>query len=459
MQLTAYSTPVPHNLIGMPTTDGADAGTMLTGWLWRYVLALIYAFALCYAYYVLSPWWDYFGFTYKLTDDPLLYGACFVAAAPAVMLVARPTTFAQAAAWFIYALVFLPCLLVPVMQFSDGLGRLAQVFGATLVGCVAFMLLVRSNVRRIAAPVVPPQLFWGTLFALWLGMLVLVVTSFGAKFQFVGVDDIYNQRFAAAGSTANPLVRYSIALLGSAIDPFLIAAGLHTRRYWIAAAGALAQVVLFGTLAAKAVLLSPLFVVGAFFLGERRAAMRGVRLLMGLIGVFIATVPLLLQYDPLGSSVNQLVSLLYMRTLLISGATYGVYEQFFSLFPITYYSNNSIVALVVQYPYGGMSVGQTVQQYLIPSSVFEMGELNANFLATDGIAALGLFGVPFASALGAYVLRIMSRFVAEERTMLMVAGGTGFMLSMANTSVLTSLITGGGLVLAVLVFLAPLGRD
>lgn len=457
MQVNAVFASVPQSPTNVPAAGGA--GSMLAGGLARYVLALIYAFALCYAYHVLSLWWDYFGFTYKLTSDLLLYGACIVAAAPAVMLVARPTNFAQSAAWFVYTLIFLPSLLVPVMQFSNDLGRLAQVFGVTLAGCMAFMVLVRRDVRRIVPPVVSEQLFWGALFSVWLGMLILIIVSFGAKFQFVGSDDIYNQRFDAAGAAANPVVRYSIALLGSAIDPFLLAAGLHTRRYWIAGAGAFAQIILFGTLAAKAVLLSPLFVVGVFFLGDGRAAMHGRRLLIGLIAVFVATLPLLMRYDPRGGSVDQLVSLLYMRTLLISGATYGVYEQFFSLFPLTYYSNNSLISLFVHYPYGTLSVGQTVQQYLIPSSAIELGELNANFLATDGMAALGLAGVPLVSIVGALVLRVMSRFVAPDRTMLMMAGGTGFLLSLANTSLLTSLVTGGGILLCLLVFLAPLDRD
>ena len=454
MRLNVYSPAVASAL-----SDSPHSRPMLAGGLARYLLALVYSAMVSYAYHVLSLSWSYFGFTYQLTNDLLLYAACIVASGPAVMLVARPTTFAQAAAWFIYALIFLPCMLVPVMQFSNDVSRLTEVFTATLTGCVIFMFLVRADVRRIAPPALPPQLFWVTLLIAWFAMLTLVVVSFGAKFRFVGLNDIYSQRFEAADAATNPIVRYSIALLGSAIDPFFVAIGLYTRRYWVSGAGALAQIILFGTLAAKAVLLSPLFVVGAFFLRDGRGAMRGPMLLYGLTGAFLITLPLLISYDPMGGGLNDLISLLYMRTLLISGTTFGVYEQFFSVFPLTYYSNNSLVSLFVSYPYGGLSVGQTVQQYLIPSSAFDLGELNANFLATDGLAALGIVGVPLASAVGAVVLRVMSRFVAHDRTMLMVSGGTGFMLSLANTSMLTSLVTGGGLLFCALVFLAPINRD
>lgn len=442
-----------------PAEDIGQVSALLVGGGVRYALALTYSGALCYAYSILSQFWDYFGFTYKLTSQPLLLFACIVAAMPAFLLVARPITFAQAAAWFIYALVFLPCLLVPVMQFSENLARVMEVFAVTLVGCFAFVALVRRDVPRIAPPAVPAQLFWAVVVMLWVGMLVLVIASFGARFQFVGSDEIYEQRFGAASPASNPAVRYSIALLTSAIDPFILAVGLHTRRYWLAGAAAGSQVLLFGTLAAKAALLSPIFVVGAFLLGNGRERMRGDWLFAGLIGLCVVTLPSLIQYDPRDGGINELVTLIYLRTMLISGVAYGVYDQFFSLYPFTYYSNNSLVGLFIPYPYGSLSVGQTVMQFLLPTNNFEIGELNANFLATDGMAALGIGGVPLASIAGAEVLRLLSRFVAQRRTMMAVAGGTGFILSLANTSLFTSLVTGGGIVFFALVWLAPMGRD
>ena len=439
--------------------DVSQSGSKaLTGAFVQYGLALLFALALCYAYDVQSRWWSYFGFTYMLADDTLRYAACFAAAAPAMLLNPRPRTFAQAAAWFLYALVFLPCLLVPVMQFSTGLDRLIAVFSATFVSCVAFLLLVRGDVRQITLPTVPPRFFWTVLLGAWLGMMLLVLISFGGSFQFSGADNLYDQRFASTGIVANPAVRYSLALLSSGIDPFIIGAGLYTRRYWLVAIGVLSQIILFGTIAAKAALLSPLFVTGAFFLFDRKSEMRGNLLLIGLLGVFILTVPLLTNYNPLGGGLNQLVTLIYFRTFLIAGMTYGVYEQFFSINSLTYFSNNHFVSLFISYPYADLSVGQAVQQFLFPIVSTDIGELNASFLATDGMAAFGLVGVPLAGAATAIALKILSRFVPPERTRLMLASGTGFILSLANTSLFTSLISGCGILLVILVSVAPLER-
>jgi hypothetical protein len=426
----------------------------------RYGLTLLYCLALCHFYGVLSRWWGYLGFTYGLNDDLLRYGACFVAAAPSVLLNPRPRTFAQAAAWFIYLLVYLPCLLVPVMQFSADSARLFWIFISTLAGCTLFLLLVRGDVKRASLPHVPPQMFWIALGTAWAVVLLIVLVSFGAQFRLVGADEVHDQRFAAGAAFSGlSFVRYAIAVLTAAIDPFLIAAGLYTRRYWIAGVGIISQVFLFGTLAARAVLLSPIFIIAVYFLCDRQARLRGNFLLIGLLTIFAITVPLMANYHPAAGGINTLMTFLYLRIFLISGAAFGAYERFFSINPHTYFSNNNIISLFIEYPYGDYSIGQVVQLFLVQSDKVDIGNFNASFLATDGMAALGVVGMPVASVLAALALRLMSCFIPPERTNVMVAAGVVFILSLANSSLLTSLVTGGGILLTLLVGIAPLKRD
>lgn len=372
-----------------------------------------------------------------------------------MLLRTRPRTFAECAAWFLYTLVYLPCLIVPVMQFSSDLDRLLQIFLTTFVGCVAFLLISRGEVRRIKIKEIPPQIFWGGLSAVWAALMLIIYISFEGAIQFVGFNSVYDQRFAGA-EAATLSARYAIAILSSAIDPFLIAAGLYTKRYWLTAIGIASQFFLFGTLAARAVLLSPLFIIGVFLLSDKNGNMKGNLFFTGMLFFIAITSPFLSVYDPVGGGINNILTLIYLRTLLISGAIFGVYEQFFALYPLTYFSNNNIISLFVHYPYGDLSVGQAVMLTLIPSAARDIGELNANFLATDGIAALGVAGVPLVSAVAAVILKFFSRLISPERTVLFASSGTAFILSMANTSLLTSLITGGGVLLLLLVAFAPL---
>lgn len=449
---------VMSNSVGL-NQAASEGGALLAGGFVRYGLALFYAFALCYAYKVLSFWWGYFGFTYGLPNDTLAYAGCFAAALPAVLLNPHPRTFAESSAWFLYTIVFLPCLLVPIMQYASYGSRIAEVFGATFIACVLFLLIVRGDVKRVTVPTAPPQLFWGLLTAIWLGMLVLVVLGYGSSFHFVAADEVYDQRFGGATKAANPAVRYSIALLSSGIDPFLIAAGLYSRRYWLAGVGVASQIILFGTLAARSTLLSPLFIIGIYFLSDRQGRMRGNLLLIGLVSIFVITSPLLVRYNPMGGGLDQLMSFLYLRTLLIAGGTYGVYQQFFSIFPVTYFSNIHPFSFFLTYPYGDLSVGQVVQSFLIPITSTDIPELNANFLATDGMASLGVLGVPLSGVVTAAVLRLLSRFVPPERTMFMLSAGTVFMLALSNSSLFTALVTGGGILVVFLVSAVPIEKS
>lgn len=437
-----------------------DGGAAFSAAVVRYSLVLLYSFAMAFAYETLSTWWAYFGFTYKLSSRASIFVACMVAALPAILLSHRPKTFAQGSAWFLYLLVFLPSMIVPVMQFSSDSRSVLELFLITLISCILFLIICRRNVSRIELPRIPPRYFWVGVGSIWLIMLLIIMFGFGDTFRFVGLQDIYTQRFEGADvASESALIRYSIAILGSAIDPFLIAYGLYSRRYWISAVGFFGQIVLFGTLAARATLLSPLFVAGVWFLGDKEYRMKGLFLLAALLSIVAVTFPFLLTYNPVGGGMNDLITLIYLRTLLISGSMFGVYEQFFSMNPLTYFSNNNIVSLFVEYPYGSISVGQAVMNYLVLQTGLDMGEANANFLATDGIAALGVIGIPIASVAVALILTGLSKFISPQRTMLMVAAGTGFLLSLANTSFLTSLITGGGLLIVLLVGAAPSRRE
>lgn len=450
---------ITHPTVSNAVVVADQASGALSGALLRYGMTVTYCAALCFAYQILSQFWDYFGFTYKLTEPNLLIGVCLISALPVLLLDPHPNNFGKCAGWFIYLLVYIPSMLVPIMQFYASWSHLYFLYFCTFAGCVLFLGLLRKDIKRIKLPEMSPKLFWPIIFAIWGAIALLVMITFSGSLQFVGMDDIYIQRFAGSDViSSNAIARYGIALLASAIDPFLIGAGLYTRRYWMVGLGAIGQIMLFGTLAARSVILSPMFVVGVYLLGDRQHCLRGSTLMAGLLGLVAVTLPFMLTYDPLAGIMNQLLSLLYLRTFLISGALFGIYDQFFTNNPLTYFSYNNLISIFVHYPYGNLNVGQVVMTYIVPDAGLDLGELNASFLATDGISALGPLGVPFASVLAAILLRLMSRFIQEDKTVLMTATGTGFILSMANTSVLTALITGGGIILVCLIGVAPLKR-
>jgi hypothetical protein len=424
----------------------------------RYLMALIYGFVLVYVYGILSTWWGYFGFTYLLPNASVVYLACFVAAIPVLILPARATTIAQVTGWILYILVFLPCMLVPLMQQSSGPGHAATLFFAVFAGTIFFALITRPELKRICPPKVPPQVFWLVFALIWTVMMGITLYGFGGQIRFAGVEDIYDQRFASMEIGANPVIRYSLIFCANAFNPFLIAYGLHTRRWAVAGVGIASQILLYGTVAFRATLLSPLFIITIFTLFDRNGTFRVNRFFSLILALSASLLPLMQSYDPNNGLLGNILTLVYLRTLLISGVTFGVYDNFFSIFPVTHFSNSAIVGHFIQYPYGIYKIGEVVGLFLVPNQSGDLMEFNANFLATDGVASIGLIGIPVMAAALGVMLQIISKFVPKHRTRLAAASMVTFAINLSNVSMLTSLLTGGGAFLTIFAFLCDDGK-
>lgn len=424
----------------------------------RYFLIVIYGLSLVYVYGILSLWWSYYGFTYLLRDQSFAYSSCFVAAIPALFLTDRPNTIAQVSAWILYILVFLPCMLVPLMQESQGPFHALVLFAAVFIGAILFMIIARAPVKRVQPPRIPPQLFWLGFLTAWVLMMGISLYGFRDQLHFAGVGDIYDQRFSAVAIATNPVIRYSLMFCANAFNPFLIAYGLHRRRWGWTLLGVASQVLLFMTIAFRATLLSPIFIITIYSIFDRKSRFKSQLFLICLVCVVLFLLPLMQFYDPQAGLLGNLLSLIYLRTLMISGMTFGVYDNFFTMYPVTHFSNSVFLRHLINYPYGELSVGQVVGLFLVPSNSRDIMQLNANFIATDGIASIGIIGVPLMSAVLAVVMRVLSKFIPARRTSLAAAAMVTFFINLSNVSMLTSLLTGGGIFLTLMVFLCPQER-
>lgn len=435
---------------------------MLNTSLWlRYAALLIYAIVLVYSYEILSRWWGYFGFTYWLREEYKAYAMCFVATLPALLLPRNIKSFSVFCAYIIFALVFLPCMLVPLMQQSRGEGHAMLLFLTVFISSVVFILTCRIPLKPLPTVRIPAKYFWAGFAGAYVLLTVLVVYQFGGQLRLVGVDDIYVQRFAGGEAAGGRFILYAVAFLSNVFNPFLIVAGLATRRRWLVAVGTLGQILMFATLAARSTVLSPFLIIGAWYLFRRTGTSTGLAVSSALTGAVIILLPFLASYNPVGGGLNLLLTIVYFRTLLISGAAFGVYDSFFSFNPHTYLSHSIMGRYFADYPYGDYSVGEVVGLFLTPTFGRNILEYNANFLATDGIAAFGLLGVPVAALVLAIVLVLLNRAVPRAKTGLASAMAIPFLISISNGSLFASMLTGGGLLLALLIYLSDdaLGLD
>lgn len=422
----------------------------------RYLIISLYGCVLVYVYEILSNWWEYFGFTYLLNNVTVAYVACLVAALPSLLMPIRSKNLLHFSSFVIYILVFIPSMLVPVMQFSVGARHAIYLFSSTLIGASIFISLCRLPVRKLPRVSIDPSAFWIGFFIIYGGMTAITLRAYWGDLSFSGLDNasVYEQRAIGGEIGADALVRYSMLFLANALNPFLIAYGLKHNKY-LAMLGIVGEMLMFSAAALRYMLLLPFFIAGVYYLSDRKGEVSSLRFFGGVASVAILFLPLMLSYNPTYGLTGSLLTLLYMRTLLISGMAFGVYDDFFSIFPHTYMSQSIFMRSFISYPYGDYSVGQAVGLYIAPTTEANVLELNANFIATDAIASFGVGAIPLISAAAALLLWLIARAVPEGRERVAIAAFVGFLISISNTSMLTGLLTGGGAIIAALLYLTP----
>jgi len=419
----------------------------------RYVLALIYAIIMVALYRSLSVYWTYLGFAYRALG-PVVAPLLVLSATPALLLPGRPKSVAQFAAWLLYFILFLPALIIPQLQgWVRGWEALA-LFSLTLASTYLFIALGR--LRTIPLPLFrfDRQLFWLGLVALWIAMHGSLYLFFGEQLQFAQIgEQVYEQRADAALQLGSGYIVYIITNASGAVNPLLIALGFFERRWWALGLGIIGQLIVYSTIAGKIVLLFPMIIIGTFFLFDRQGSMRPTRFGLTIVGIAIVGIPLQLARGSFGDTLIQVVDLVYMRTLYLPGVLVGAYHDFFSIYPLTYFSHSIVGRLFIEYPYGTWSVGQVVGAYVTPGTGYTVNNYNANFLAADGIAGLGLLGIPLITAITIMVLRLFDKLLGHLDLRLRCAAFAPFLMWLADGSLLTALVTGGGILVTILLWL------
>jgi hypothetical protein len=280
-----------------------------------------------------------------------------------------------------------------------------------------------------------------------LAAYVLVV--FGGSLQIVDFTKVYDQRQIGDELAAGTFVGYAMGHLAGSLNPLLIALGLARGRTLWVGLGAIGQLLVYAATAAKGVLLSIFLLPIFYFALIRSNELRSDRL--GLLAMVSCLAPLpllgLLPDDP-ESWEWTLAALIYMRTYGVAGTLPGIYAEFFSKNPLTYYSHINIISLFVEKPYE--DVGEQIGASVFGSDGMQA---NAGFWATDGIAAMGVAGIIIIGLFVGAFLSLVDSYLSARMRRIACFAGIPFILVICNASFLTALLTHGGILLFVLLYL------
>lgn len=409
--------------------------------------ALIYFVLLDYVYVEKLRRWDYLGFSLGPSPTLSLLFSVAVMLVPIPLMRRKIQQASTFLIWCIYFFIYIPAVLFPVRQWlSDDVPML---IGSLCCSFLLILTLIRSPpaVIRIRVPV---NTFWLGFWTIYLLLTGYCLTIFNGSFSLADLTNVYDQRALAGKLSEGNFVGYATGMLSGCLNPFLMSVGLLHKRPAYLVLGVAGQIFVYATFAMKSTLLSVVIILLLYLLCIRggRVRWRGVAIFSLTSILLPLTIGLFVNED---ASVlyENIAAIVYMRTYGMVGALTGTYYDFFLHNPQTYYSHINVVGAFVAYPYQA-SIGEVIGA----SMGFEMNA-NANFFATDGIAAAGLIGLLLIGAIVGLSLRAMDALVPRENVAVLCGAVGPAVISLANSSFFTTLLTGG---LILLILLCALWR-
>ncbi len=403
--------------------------------------AYVAAFVLVYKW-VIVPVWGYEGFHFKATLARAA-AALALTALPPLWMPIKLTRPSQVVYWVLYLLVLVPGCLVPIYSL-DSQSPSPLFLAMYLVGAFALTGLVyRLPLLPLRRMHLESYELTVILALLSIVCYSLMFATFGFRFHFVSLEDIYSVRaqYKNTLDQAPGIVAYAIVWQAWVINPFVMAIGLTSRRPSWVLAGAAGQYAIYSIAGFRSMLFSAAFLLYIFWLTRSTKAF-GARFAATWTAVFAGAGALQL----FGYGLVP-VSLVGDRLTAIPGLLTGYYYEFFSSHPKAHLGH-SIFSSFVTYPYA------LEPPYLIGNTYFHGMDANANIWA-DAYANFGYSGIICFTLLFAIVLLLYDSAAAGRDMRLAVLVIVLPALALANGGLLTTLLSNGMGLAILLVYLAP----
>lgn len=275
--------------------------------------------------------------------------------------------------------------------------------------------------------------------------LLLLVSSFAVLIGDISYGASFGNPYGAArNAVVRPaLLNYLTGVTIGAVLPYLFA-HFASRRRWIAAAGVLLFALgFYPVVNNKTVLLLPVWLPFLFWLFGRfnpRLATVLAFLIPMIIGLAAFAVLAADKDYVLFSAIN-------LRFLAIPSLALDQYADFFAHRELTRFCQITVLRHVTACPYG--ELGPTL------GAIYRDGNFNASFLATEGIASVGLALAPVSALVCGLVLSVGS-MVSRHLSPRFIAVSSGIAVqAIMNVPLTTGLLSNGIALLFLLWWLTP----
>lgn len=348
--------------------------------------------------------------------------------------------------YILFLMAFVPSMVIP-STFTSLTTDSLLIFQLILAACFLIILFVNAAPGvRLDFGVFSPRGYRKFLLALWIAMIIPIVYYMGVPSSIPGLGAVYESRFQAreSMSSAPVIVAFLYTMMARIVSKVLFVYGLIYRKPLFLSLGVLTSVYLYGVSGHK----SFLFQLGLYvliILGMAILKNGLVRLIVpaGLIVIIAAVIgDLLLNFD-------WLKSLLIRRTFIVPGILSGYYHEFFSSNPSTQWAYSFLGGL-------GSSPHDTTPPFLIGEQYFNNPATSANAsIWSDGFANFGYVGMLVATIVAGIVIWIVNSAALGRPLRFVMPLTTVVLMVFVSSSVFTSLLTHGVILLVLLVVLCP----
>lgn len=391
---------------------------------------------------LIAPSFSYQGYTFRDWGTWEIVRAAVVTSIFGLLASSRSSRTASFAVGFLVATVAIPLLWIPVFYgVLDGVGVL-QLHLATFFGFGILWFFATLPGRPLRLLVVSEQIYLCLIVAAVLAIFAVLVLFYGIRPAVFTFDEVYDQR-DEYNESIGTVGRYLIGALTNALLPVLVVFGAGRKKVGVLAFGALGFLLAYSMTGFKSFIVGLALTVVAIVIIKRwpNSPSAWLVVLFGVVSIGYLI-------DRAMGTIT-FSSILTRRAITTSGINSSYFIDFFADSE-RYMLKHSFLSFLGESPY-----------YLTPArligSVYYQSDTmaaNANILA-DGYANFGFAGAVGACAVAGFCLWLYGKLTGHLPTVVSMPALVLLLVAWANTAVFTSLVTHGGLLLAILVALMP----
>lgn len=409
---------------------------------------------LCLAYFVMHvigyfllifPWFAYRQFGARMIDPKWIPGIILLCLAPGLFLPPTKERPSDLAGWFFYCCLGMPGCYISFLSLNR---PPEEIF------VLSWLLVISLGLMEIGRRLPINFQFRPVLNTDWIGSLalpglailaaLLLIAANGFQFD-ISYATIYERRLAARlFATPGSMLALASGLLVKVFVPMIaIYATLwKSRALWIACIAC--ALISWSVDALKTVLFLPILVLGLYHLAQTRKATNWFVFLMG-FGILAVTA---LSFTPFSNLAMEIANATFKRQAYSPGLLTAQYWDWFTDNPQNNLANRQLFDFFGDSPYPG-----SIARW-IGATYYGQPDVNANTgIMGSGFAEFGAVGMLVASLLAGLGFRWFDALAQQRDETLGFIFIILICVEWTNRALQTSLITGGVLALALLLWL------